>query len=111
MGGGRYQHKKKTGDREEEEMAREVEEYIRSRCRRMVIDRVMDGNLQRKGCMEGEEWCDLCQRSKARELIEDEPSKDSLEESPGFVSPEEMAFKRQDRERNWIDFHVLTMLN
>ncbi|KFZ23100.1 hypothetical protein V502_02422 [Pseudogymnoascus sp. VKM F-4520 (FW-2644)] len=101
-----YRHKKETGDREEEEMAREVEEYVRSRCRRVVIDRVMDDNLQRKGCVEGEEWCDLCQRSKARELIEDEPSKDSPEESPGFVSPEEMAFNRQDRERNWIDFTV-----
>ena len=86
-------------------MAREIEEYIRGRCRRMVIDRVMDGNLQRKGCMEGEEWCDLCQRLKARELIEDEPS-NSLEESLGVVSPEEMAFNRQDRERNWINFHV-----
>ncbi|KFZ18901.1 hypothetical protein V502_03901, partial [Pseudogymnoascus sp. VKM F-4520 (FW-2644)] len=101
-----YRHKKETGDREEEEMARKVEEYVRSRCRRVVIDRVMDDNLQRKGCVEGEEWCDLCQSSKTRELIENKPSEDSPEESPGFVSPEEMAFNRQDRERNWVDFTV-----
>lgn len=101
-----YRHKKETGDWEEEEMAREVEEYIRGRCRRVAIDRVMDNNFGRRGCVEGEEWCDLCQGSKARELIEDEPSKDSPEGSPGFISPEEMEFNRQDRERNWIDFHV-----
>lgn len=56
--------------------------------------------------MEGEEWCNLCQSLKTRELIENKPSEDSLEESPGFVSLEEMAFNRQDRERNWIDFTV-----
>lgn len=58
LGGARpvvYRHKKETGDREEEEMAREIEEYVRGRCRRMVIDRVMDDNLHRKGCVEGEE--------------------------------------------------------
>ena len=95
LGGARpvvYRHKKETGDREEEGMAREVEEYVRSRCRRVVIDRVMDDNLQRKGCVEGEEWCDLCRSSKARELIEYEASKDSPEGSPGFVSREEMVF-------------------
>jgi superfamily II DNA helicase RecQ len=101
-----YRHKKETGDREEEEMAGEVEDYIRSRCRRVVIDRVMDDNLQRKGCVKGEEWCDLCQHSKARDSIEDKASEDSPEEGPGFVSPEEMAFNRQDRERNWIGFHM-----
>lgn len=109
LGGARpvvYRHKKETGDREEEEMTREIEEYVRGRCRRMVIDRVMDDNLHRKGCVEGEECCDLCRSLKARELIEYEASKDSPEGSPGFVSREEMEFNRQDRERDWIDFTV-----
>ncbi|OBT50806.1 hypothetical protein VE04_09299, partial [Pseudogymnoascus sp. 24MN13] len=109
LGGARpvvYRHKKETGDREEEEMTREIEEYVRGRCRRMVIDRVMDDNLHRKGCVEGEECCDLCRSLKARELIEYEASKDSPEGSLGFVSREEMEFNRQDRERDWIDFTV-----
>ena len=69
-----YRRKKKTGDREEEEMARE--DYIRVDT--ASSDRVMDDNLQRKGSMEGEEWCDLCQSSIARVLTEDEPSKGQL---------------------------------
>lgn len=48
----------------------------------------------------------MCRSLKARELIEDEASKDSAEESMVFVSREEMEFNRQDRERDWIDFTV-----
>ncbi|PON20110.1 hypothetical protein TGAM01_v211033 [Trichoderma gamsii] len=45
-------------------------------CRREVLDREMDGNMERIGCAEGEEQCDVCggQQLKMdlRELEEDE---------------------------------------
>jgi superfamily II DNA helicase RecQ len=31
-------------------------------CRRIVLDRVMDGNTRRVGCVAGEEKCDACER-------------------------------------------------
>lgn len=37
-----------------------MEEFLGPRCRRVVLDRVMDGWAERTGCEEGEEACDLC---------------------------------------------------
>ncbi|KAK6218092.1 hypothetical protein QIS74_02556 [Colletotrichum tabaci] len=38
-------------------------------CRRMVLDEVMDGRMDRSGCEEGEEACDVCQ-PKAQETTQ-----------------------------------------
>lgn len=47
------------------------------RCRREVLDREMDGNKDRIGCVEGEEACDVCQGHRVaramHELTECEP--------------------------------------
>ncbi|KAI8394943.1 hypothetical protein FOFC_21656, partial [Fusarium oxysporum] len=41
---------------------RDAIEFIEGRvCRREVLDREMDGNIDRFGCAEGEEMCDICQ--------------------------------------------------
>jgi superfamily II DNA helicase RecQ len=104
-----YQHKKERGDQEEEEMGREVEEYVPGRCRRVVINRVMDGNFQRRGCIAGEEACDLCQHTQARELMGDEGCKGSTEDGTdgrAEGSAVVTALKRQDRQRDWINVHV-----
>jgi hypothetical protein len=34
------------------------------RCRREVLDREMDGNVDRVGCAEGEEVCDVCREQQ-----------------------------------------------
>jgi superfamily II DNA helicase RecQ len=36
-----------------------------SQCRRVIMDRVMDGYEGRAGCEEGEAWCDVCRRGEA----------------------------------------------
>ncbi|KJZ69304.1 hypothetical protein HIM_11298 [Hirsutella minnesotensis 3608] len=41
-------------------------------CRRVVLDRVMDGWVERSGCEEGEEGCDVCVTRRWMETIEDE---------------------------------------
>ena len=38
-----------------------MQEFIRGReCRRVVLDREMDGRVDRIGCEAGEEQCDIC---------------------------------------------------
>ncbi|KAH7244537.1 uncharacterized protein BKA55DRAFT_516341, partial [Fusarium redolens] len=40
---------------------RDMIEFVEGkRCRREVLDREMDGNVDRVGCAEGEEVCDVC---------------------------------------------------
>ena len=37
-------------------------------CRRVIMDRIMDDNKERRGCEEGEEACDVCEEAaKAQE--------------------------------------------
>lgn len=44
---------------------KDVIEFAQGRvCRREVLDREMDGNVDRFGCREGEEVCDVCQRQE-----------------------------------------------
>ncbi len=41
-------------------------------CRRVVLDRAMDGRLDRSGCEEGEEECDVCATRRWEETIGEE---------------------------------------
>jgi hypothetical protein len=45
-----------------------VEFVSRYHCQRMIIDRVMDGRIDRVGCKEGEEQCDVCLRLQGMDL-------------------------------------------
>ncbi|KAL5318141.1 hypothetical protein ACEPPN_013199 [Leptodophora sp. 'Broadleaf-Isolate-01'] len=55
----------------------DIQEFISSGvCRRVVLDQVMDGRMDRERCEEGEEACDVCQgkdkeerRQAARERV------------------------------------------
>ncbi|KAF6804812.1 hypothetical protein CPLU01_16035 [Colletotrichum plurivorum] len=51
----------------EEEEANQREEWTRrfvsgEVCRRMILDKVMDGRVDRSGCEEGEKACEICQQ-------------------------------------------------
>jgi hypothetical protein len=56
-----YRYKKdQPPTKEENEEAAEVEEFVHSKCRRVALDRTIDGNFKRSSCMPDEEACDLC---------------------------------------------------
>jgi len=68
-------------------------------CRRVILDRIMDGNRQRIGCTDAEESCDVCRRvSKATGLAglgrarsgeeEDREDNDRMEEGPESADDE-----------------------
>ena len=38
------------------------------RCRRSVLDSDIDGDVTRKGCREGEQFCDVC-RSESKKRV------------------------------------------
>jgi superfamily II DNA/RNA helicase len=104
-----YRHKAVTSD--EREMAAEVEDFIRARCRRVVLDRVMDGRYDRLQCEEGEEVCDMCQESQrqvqlqqARERMLSRLDQDS--DGPSDPGQDDIEFEQQQSQRSWIDFHA-----
>src|SRR5258706_2721059 len=62
-----YKHKGEHTSWEEREMQMEMDEFIMGPCRRVVLDRVMEGRTDRSGCEPGEEVCDLCQERRRQE--------------------------------------------
>ena len=110
---GTYQHKQVTSD--EREMAAEVDEFIGARCRRVVLDRVMDGRYDRAQCEEGEEVCDACQESQRQ--IQAQQSREAflsaLDQAEHAVPDKAIEFEQdivqfeqQESQRSWIDFHA-----
>ena len=65
-----YRHKSQAAaTQEQKEMAAEMDDLIHARCRRVVLDRVMDGRFDRSECKPREEVCDICkQRSQAHRV-------------------------------------------
>ncbi|KAH7116674.1 hypothetical protein B0J13DRAFT_459152 [Dactylonectria estremocensis] len=62
-GKGGKQKKDKVEGAEKDGWDEAALEFVEGRdCRRMVLDRVMDGRMDRWECEEGEERCDVCQR-------------------------------------------------
>ena len=58
---------KREGQQQAKEWAWDdnVVEYAKGKsCRREVLDREMDGNIDRFGCIEGEEMCDICRKQQ-----------------------------------------------
>jgi hypothetical protein len=84
-----------------------------ARCRRVVLGGYLDRReVERAGCEEGEERCDVCQGQEAEEEIEEEDNEDpseveeieageSVGESEGEKEREETqrTFKQQQREQ------------
>jgi hypothetical protein len=53
-------------------------------CRRIIMDRVMNGRMNRIGCEEGEEQCDVCQRIMPKlPTLRDENELDTLDSGFG----------------------------
>ncbi|KAK5685703.1 hypothetical protein LTR17_027000, partial [Elasticomyces elasticus] len=81
-----------------------MEVYLEGlQCRRVVIDRCMDGREDRVGCEEGEQMCDVCmevRKSRRRSSIDEqgvievvESEEDSVVE---MADPEEGSFRVRD---------------
>ncbi|KAJ0328460.1 hypothetical protein COL922a_013181 [Colletotrichum nupharicola] len=78
-----------------------AEEYLQGvECRRVVLDRVMDGRTDRFGCEDGEELCDVCRAWSLEEKERDDDEKGSR----GHDTAGQAAFHRQERQmqlRRW----------
>jgi len=102
------QYKAVTSD--EREMAAEVEDFIQARCRRVVLDRVMDGRYDRLQCEEDEEACDMCQESQRQMQLQQARERilSRIEGSEAVSDPgqDDIEFEQQQSQRSWIDFHV-----
>jgi superfamily II DNA helicase RecQ len=79
-----------------------------ARCRRVVLDGYLDRReVERAGCEEGEERCDVCRGEEAEEETEEEDSEDpsDVEIGPGESEEEsqreeaQRTFQQQQRER------------
>jgi superfamily II DNA helicase RecQ len=103
----------------EEEMAAEIDDFIGAKCRRVVLDRVMDGRYDRIQCEEGEEACDMCQEfqhniqvSRNRDeflaaLEEDEHAASPIPtQGVGIINQDQVEFEQQESQMSWIDFHA-----
>src|SRR6187402_3133390 len=97
-------------------MTVDIPEFINGRsCRRVVMDRVMDGKDDRVRCEEGEEACDVCNEDRqmiealeeARWVPEDDPCDNSgVVVQRSQVSRQEdiqlrVEFERQEHNRQW----------
>lgn len=114
-----FPHKSnKPQNQAEEAMSAEVAEFTGSKCRRIVLDRVMDGRFDRTGCEFDEQTCDVCdEKNKVCRISErqsdmiallDHPSspEPSLPPSTRITEQDQIDFDHQKRQRDWIDFHV-----
>jgi superfamily II DNA helicase RecQ len=93
----------------------DIREYIgNSKCRRIVLDSVLDGNVERKGCGADEELCDICSNQKEKDICDemlkdldvdffdddefgiDQPHghKEAIEDSEMVVQEEERRYKK-----------------
>ncbi|KAK1837728.1 hypothetical protein CCHR01_19648 [Colletotrichum chrysophilum] len=72
-----------------------AEEYLQGvECRRVVLDRVMDGRTDRFGCEDGEELCDVCRGWSLGDKERDDDEKGSR----GNDTAGQAAFHRQERQ-------------
>ncbi len=86
--------RQKRKDPRDEGMIRFIE---RPRCRREVLDEIMDGRVDRIGCEEGEEACDHCNRERQTDEEIDAAAKAEREELQPTVDA-----IQQDRDRRDI---------
>jgi superfamily II DNA helicase RecQ len=81
----------------------DIPEFMSGRgCRRIIMDRIMDGNQERTGCVKGEEACDVCKQQilstydsgvgpdqqSQEDLLKDQQLRDR--------------FMQQQQERGWL---------
>ncbi|KJZ69622.1 hypothetical protein HIM_10985 [Hirsutella minnesotensis 3608] len=89
------------GERDKWGWDQDVVEFAEGKhCRREVLDREMDGRVDRFGCVEGEEACDVCrERQMARDLTAlaetDDVGLDEEEERAGAAAEADYQRMRQ----------------
>ena len=87
-----------------------MDDLIHARCRRVVLDRVMDGRFDRSECEPGEEVCDMCeQRSQAHRVQQSREvflSRLGDEDRDQLAVSAESGFEQGQRQQDWIDFHM-----
>ena len=65
---GKKQGERRDGGREQHE---DMDEFLSGQsCRRVVLDRILDGRKDRLGCEDGEEACDICEKQRLEEAFE-----------------------------------------
>jgi superfamily II DNA helicase RecQ len=112
-----FTHKNdKAKNRAEEKMSAEVEEFVGGRCRRIVLDRSMDGRFDRIKCEAGEEICDACEENNRVSRIKRQSNIVAILDGPearsspppaySITNQDHIEFERHERQRDWIDFHV-----
>jgi superfamily II DNA helicase RecQ len=81
----------------------DIAEFIEGKvCRRVVLDEVMDGRVDRVGCEEGEEACDICEGEQMGvEGADDGESELERQQELG-------EFETQRQERQWGQQQVVT---
>jgi len=80
--------------RREEGREEAVSEYIKGQCcRRVVLDRVMDGWMERLGCEEGEAACDICAHWEREAEVEED-----IRLAEGGEGPEEADGAEEDKD-------------
>lgn len=58
----------------------DIDEFVGGyHCRRVIMDHVMDGRIDRIGCEEGEEACDICQKNQESDLPMLQPAMSSTD--------------------------------
>lgn len=81
-------------------MEREMQEFIdTARCRRVVLDRVFDGYIDRQGCEEGEEACDNCTQASTVALTWEGAKETAVTEASLVEAIEEVYATKKTEEK------------
>lgn len=96
-GGARQTKDDEVEDGGERRGREEMEEFIwGGGCRRVVLDRVMDGRVDRTGCEEGEERCDICEDKEVSARIREGEGSDTGTEKAVVEEQVEGIFTREN---------------
>jgi superfamily II DNA helicase RecQ len=79
----------------------DIQEFVSGAgCRRVVLDQVMDGRIDRERCEANEERCDVCQEK------DDEEQRQAVRERVIQQWSDDMEFESQEQERAWVTAQV-----
>lgn len=99
------------------EMYAEIEVYMRSQCRRVALDAIMDRRVDRKTCEDGKAQCDRCEQQDRiqRMQIQQAPIRDQFNYRDDIVSIEpdhtssneiKRVVAQQQQQYAWIEHQV-----
>ncbi|KAF4436754.1 putative ATP-dependent DNA helicase Q1 [Fusarium austroafricanum] len=80
-----------------------TKEYVKGDgCCRVVLDRVMDGRMDRWECEEGEQLCDVCERRGLEQVMGEDDYEDSVFGSTGIQQEATGAIENEFEHINWV---------